>query len=58
MDGKSVFRCELEITGTEHGEWQGAVHTDAGKQEFRSVSELLRLIHAEAGPPLNQWISR
>ena len=57
MNEKSAFRCSLEITGTEHGEWQGTLQTDDETWAFRSVMELLRLIQAQAGPPLPGWDS-
>ena len=55
MSEKSIFRCGLEITGTEHGEWQGMMRTDNETQTFQSVLELLRLIQSQAGPPLPEW---
>jgi len=51
MDEKPIFRCGLEITGIEHGEWQGRLQTDDATENFRSVLELLRLIHAEVPAP-------
>ena len=50
MDEKPIFRCGLEITGTEHGEWQGVLQTDDATKNFRSVLELLQLIRAEVTP--------
>ena len=52
MDDTPIFRCGLEITGTERGEWQGKLLSDGGAAEFNSVLELLRLIQSEAGPPM------
>ena len=39
MNEKPVFRCSLEITGTEHGEWQGTLQTDDETWAFRSVMQ-------------------
>ena len=51
MNEKPVFRCGLEITGAEHGEWQGVLRTDGEAKPFRSVLELLRLLQSGVGPP-------
>jgi len=58
MEDVPVFHCELEITGTKHGEWQGIVRTDKGDRKFCSALELLCLMHAEVGPPMNRWDDR
>ncbi len=55
MTDRPTFRCGLDITGTEFGEWQGVMRTDDEIIEFRSVLELLQLIRAKAGPPLHCW---
>ncbi len=47
MNKGTVFRCGLDITGTEHGEWQGVLRTDDKTREFRSVLELLSFINAD-----------
>jgi hypothetical protein len=51
MYKKPFFRCGLEITGSEHGEWQGILQTDDENLKFCSVMELLSLIRSRAGPP-------
>lgn len=51
MNHRAIFQCGLEITGTEHGEWQGILHTDDGDKPFRSALELLRLLRSAVGPP-------
>ena len=55
MNEKPLFHCELDITGTGNGEWQGVVRTDGETREFGSVMELLRLIWSEVGPPMDGW---
>jgi len=50
MNEKPVFRCGLEITGAEHGEWQGVLRTDGETKPFHSVLELLRLLQSGVGP--------
>jgi hypothetical protein len=55
MKDQPVFRCALDISGAEHGEWQGVLRTDGETREFQSVMELLRLIQSEAGPSLTDW---
>jgi hypothetical protein len=54
MDEKPIFRCGLEITGTEHGEWQGRLQTDDAIQDFRSALKLLHLIHAEVSAAVDK----
>lgn len=55
MEENAVLCCKLEITGTEHGEWQGFLQTDDKTQEFHSVLELLCLIQSRVGPPSIGW---
>ena len=55
MNNESIYRCGLEITGTERGEWQGVLRTGGEEKPFRSVLELLCMIQSEAGPPMPDW---
>jgi hypothetical protein len=58
MNNETVFRCGLDITGTEHGEWQGVLRTDDGAALFGSVLELLNLLQAKIGPDMPDWEKR
>ena len=44
----------LTVSGTEHGEWQGSLHTADGRDvSFRSVMELILDMNRELGLALS-----
>jgi hypothetical protein len=49
MEKKPIFCCGMEITGTEHGEWQGTLRTEDGVRAFHSVLELILMINSDVG---------
>lgn len=42
-----LLRYCLTITGTEHGEWQGVLENDSETRQFKSILQLLKLIHQD-----------
>lgn len=44
--------CEITLTGTDHGEWQGTVYfpTENKQHSFQSLLELIRTVERHVEP--------